>query len=162
MCGHKHRQIAIALVIVMVAGLISVAVVKKWEASEENSSRTEAKSSLPLSNTKGVEAEEGSLKVDAKSAVLIDAGSGKVLYEQNAHDKLPPASVTKVMTMLLALEAVDRGQIHLTDPVTISQRAASMGGSQMFMEAGEQQTVETLLKGMAVASAKEECNKPIY
>lgn len=105
----------------------------------------------------GVEAAEGSLKIDAKSAVLIDVGSGKVLYEQNSHESLPPASVTKVMTMLLALEAVDRGQINMDDAVTISERAASMGGSQMFMEAGETQTVETLLKGMAICSANDAC-----
>ena len=100
---------------------------------------------------------EGSLNVSAKSAVLIDAGSGRILYEQNSHEPLPPASVTKVMTMLLALEAAERGQIHLDDAVTISQRAAGMGGSQMYMEAGETQTVETLLKGMAICSANDAC-----
>ncbi|WP_130863888.1 D-alanyl-D-alanine carboxypeptidase family protein [Bacilliculturomica massiliensis] len=104
-----------------------------------------------------IAAAEGSLKIDAKSAALIDVGSGQVLYEQNSHESLPPASVTKVMTMLLALEAVDRGQISMNDAVTISQRAASMGGSQMFMEAGETQTVETLLKGMAICSANDAC-----
>jgi len=93
----------------------------------------------------------------AKSAVLIDSGSGTVLYEKNSHEKLPPASITKIMTMLLVLEAVDRGQISLQDQVTISQRAASMGGSQMYMEQGEQQTVETLLKGMAIGSANDAC-----
>lgn len=97
------------------------------------------------------------LQVSAKSAILIDAGSGQVLYEWNSHEKLPPASVTKVMTMLLAMEAIQRGQIALTDPVTISDRAASMGGSQMFMEAGEIQTLETLLMGMAVCSANDAC-----
>jgi len=93
----------------------------------------------------------------AKSAILIDSGSGTVLYEKNSHEKLPPASITKIMTMLLVLEAVDRGQISLQDQVTISQRAASMGGSQMYMEQGEQQTVETLLKGMAIGSANDAC-----
>lgn len=97
----------------------------------------------------------GKLKVDAKSAVLIDADTGKVLYEQNSHDKLPPASVTKVMTMLLSMEAIESGQISMGDRVTISDRAASMGGSQMYMEAGEVQTVENLLKGMAICSAND-------
>ncbi|MEA4987115.1 MAG: D-alanyl-D-alanine carboxypeptidase family protein [Anaerovorax sp.] len=100
---------------------------------------------------------EGSLKVDAKSAVLLDAGSGTIIYEQNSHEQLPPASVTKIMTMLLALEAVDRGQINFDDQVTISERAASMGGSQMYMEAGETQSVENLLKGMAICSANDAC-----
>jgi D-alanyl-D-alanine carboxypeptidase (penicillin-binding protein 5/6) len=93
----------------------------------------------------------------AKSAILIDSDSGTVLYEKNSHERLPPASITKIMTMLLVLEAVERGQISLQDEVTISQRAASMGGSQMYMEQGEQQTVETLLKGMAIGSANDAC-----
>ena len=97
------------------------------------------------------------MSVDAKSAILIDAGSGTVLFEQNSHDKLPPASVTKVMTMLLIMEAVDRGQISLNDKVTISERAASMGGSQMYMEPGEQHDLETLMKGIAICSANDGC-----
>jgi D-alanyl-D-alanine carboxypeptidase (penicillin-binding protein 5/6) len=97
------------------------------------------------------------MTVDAKSAVLIDAGSGTVLFEQNSHDRLPPASVTKVMTMLLIMEAVDRGQMSLEDKVTVSEKAASMGGSQMYMEPGEQQKLETLMTGIAVASANDAC-----
>ena len=88
------------------------------------------------------------LAVTAKGAVLLDGESGTFLYEHNSHEKLPPASITKIMTMLLVLEAVDRGQITLEDKVTISERAASMGGSQMYMEQGEQQKVETLLQGI--------------
>jgi D-alanyl-D-alanine carboxypeptidase (penicillin-binding protein 5/6) len=98
-----------------------------------------------------------SLGTAAKSAILIDADSGNVLHEHNSHEQLPPASITKIMTMLLVLEAVDRGQISLNDRITISERAASMGGSQMYMEQGEQQTVETLLKGMAIGSANDAC-----
>ncbi|HML38582.1 MAG TPA: D-alanyl-D-alanine carboxypeptidase family protein [Bacillota bacterium] len=97
------------------------------------------------------------MDVDAKSAVLIDAGSGTILYEKNSHDHLPPASVTKVMTMLLVMEAVDRGQISLEDKVTVSEKAASMGGSQMYMEPGEQQTLETLMKGISIVSANDAC-----
>lgn len=102
-------------------------------------------------------ATSSALKLDAKSAVLIDVGSGQVLFEQDSHQQLPPASVTKVMTMLLAMEAVERGQVALDDQVTISERAASMGGSQMYMEPGEKQTLETLLLGMAVCSANDAC-----
>lgn len=97
------------------------------------------------------------LATTAKGAVLLDADSGTFLYEKNSHESLPPASITKIMTMLLVLEAVDRGQITLQDQVTISERAASMGGSQMYMEQGEQQKVETLLKGMAIGSANDAC-----
>ncbi len=88
---------------------------------------------------------------------MLDAGSGTFLYEKNSHDKLPPASITKIMTMLLVMESIERGQIDLQDMVTISERAASMGGSQMYMEASEQQSVETLLAGMAIASANDAC-----
>ena len=97
------------------------------------------------------------LSISSKSAILMDVGSGQILYEKNAHDKLPPASVTKVMTMLLICEALDSGKITLDDSVQISDNAASMGGSQIFLEAGEVQKVDTLLKGIAVASANDGC-----
>ena len=97
------------------------------------------------------------LSISSKSAILMDVGSGQILYEKSAHDKLPPASVTKVMTMLLICEALDSGKITLNDSVQISENAASMGGSQIFLEPGEVQKVDTLLKGIAVASANDGC-----
>lgn len=97
------------------------------------------------------------INVSSKSAILMDVGSGQVLYEKNSHEKLPPASVTKVMTMLLASEALDAGKIKLDDEVQITESAASMGGSQIFLEPGETQKVDTLLKGIAVASANDAC-----
>lgn len=97
------------------------------------------------------------LNLDVKSAVLIDADTGKVLYEQDSHKELPPASVTKVMTMLLTLEAVEAGKAKLSDQVTVSERAASMGGSQMYMEVGEVHTLEELLQGIAIVSANDAC-----
>lgn len=99
----------------------------------------------------------GVLSISSKSAILMDVSSGQILYEKNAHDKLPPASVTKIMTMLLICEALDSGKITLDDSVQISENAASMGGSQIFLEAGEVQKVDTLLKGIAVASANDGC-----
>ena len=97
------------------------------------------------------------ISISSKSAILMDVASGQILYEKNAHDKLPPASVTKVMTMLLICEALDSGKITLDDNVQISENAASMGGSQIFLEPGEVQKVDTLLKGIAVASANDGC-----
>ncbi|HSQ88276.1 D-alanyl-D-alanine carboxypeptidase family protein [Romboutsia sp.] len=97
------------------------------------------------------------MNISSKSAILMDVGSGQILYEKNAHDKLPPASVTKVMTMLLCVEALDSGKIKLEDKVQISDTAASMGGSQIFLEPGETQDVNSLLKGIAVASANDAC-----
>lgn len=96
-------------------------------------------------------------KIKAKAAVLIDSATGKVIYALNADKELPPASVTKVMTMLLAMEAVDSGKITLEDEVTISDNAASMGGSQMYMEPGETHTVAQLLEGVAMVSANDGC-----
>ncbi|MBR5516524.1 MAG: D-alanyl-D-alanine carboxypeptidase [Firmicutes bacterium] len=102
-------------------------------------------------------ATQAAFDVDAKGAVLIDADTGKVLFEKDSHKELPLASVTKVMTMLLVMEDVESGKISLKDEVTISERAASMGGSQMYMEVGEKHTVEELLKGVAMASANDGC-----
>lgn len=99
----------------------------------------------------------GGLQIDAKSAVLIDGSSGKVLFAQNEKKHLPPASVTKVMTLLLVLEACDAGKLSYDDKVTVSERAAGMGGSQMYMEPGEQHTVEELLKGVIMVSANDGC-----
>lgn len=95
------------------------------------------------------------LAPNALSAVVIDAESGTVIFEKNSHQKLPPASITKIMTMLLVMEAVDQGKLKLTDMVSTSERAASMGGSQIFLEVGEQMTVEDMLKGVAMASGND-------
>ena len=109
-----------------------------------------------ISQTKAADT-KGGPKIKAKAAVLIDSATGKVIYAQNADKKLPPASVTKVMTMLLAMEAVDSAKITLEDEVTISDNAASMGGSQMYMEPGETHTVAQLLEGVAMVSANDGC-----
>lgn len=100
-------------------------------------------------------AEKYSLNLDAKSAILMDAATGAVLYEQNADAALPPASVTKVMTLLLVMEAVDAGRIALGDAVTVSEEAAKMGGSQVYLEPGECMSVEDLLKCVVIASAND-------
>lgn len=97
------------------------------------------------------------VSLSSKSAVLIEAGTGQVLTEQNMHEKLPPASVTKVMTMLLIMEAIDSGKIGMDDMVTCSEYAATMGGSQVYLEPGEQMSVSEMLKAIAVASANDAC-----
>lgn len=98
--------------------------------------------------------EEG-ITVDARSAILIEPISGKVLYEKSPDEKFAPASVTKVMTMLLTMEAVDSGKISLNDKVTCSENAKKMGGSTMLLDTGEVRTVEELLKGVAIASGND-------
>ena len=104
-----------------------------------------------------VYAEKPTLETDAKAAVLMEESTGKALYEDNADERLPIASVTKVMTMLLIMEAVDSGAITLDDMVSVSENAMSYGGSTMFLEAGEQLSVKDMLKGIAVASANDGC-----
>lgn len=103
--------------------------------------------------------ESKQIKVDlakeARSAVLMDAATGTVLFEKNSHEKLPPASVTKVMTMLLIMEAVDNGKVKWSDKIRTSEYAASMGGSQIFLEPGEEMTLDEMFKGIAVASAND-------
>ncbi len=94
-------------------------------------------------------------KLPAGSAVLMDSATGTVLYEQDAHKPLPPASVTKVMTMLLVMEAIDQGRIGWNDTVTASEAAAAKGGSQIYLKVGETMDVSTLLKSVAVSSAND-------
>lgn len=91
----------------------------------------------------------------AKSAILVDNLSGKVLYEKNADEKLAPASMTKLASMLIVMEAIDNGSLKLEDKVTISEEAANMGGSQVFLQAGEVYTVYDLLKSVAIASGND-------
>ena len=93
--------------------------------------------------------------ISAQKAIVLDATTGRVLYEQNADAALPPASVTKIMTLLLVMEAVDAGRISLQQPVTASAYAASMGGSQVYLKEGEQMSVEEMLKCVIIASAND-------
>ena len=95
------------------------------------------------------------LEVAGKSAVLMDAATGTVLYEKNAHEKLAPASVTKVMTMLLIMEAIDSGKIRWEDMVTASEAAAAKGGSQIYLKVGETMSVSDMVKSIAVSSAND-------
>lgn len=95
--------------------------------------------------------------ISCKSALLMEQSTGAVLYELNAHEKLPPASVTKIMTMLLAMEEIDSGNLNLTDTVTASQHAKEMGGSTIFLDTGETMSVDDIMKGIAVASGNDAC-----
>ncbi|GAA0123868.1 MAG: D-alanyl-D-alanine carboxypeptidase [Clostridium argentinense] len=93
--------------------------------------------------------------VDAKSALLIEPSSGKVIFEKNSNEKFAPASVTKIMTMLLAMEAIDSGKLKLDDKIVCSAKVKSMGGSSMILDEGEIRTVEEILKGIAIASGND-------
>lgn len=98
---------------------------------------------------------EGNFDIEAKSAILMDFSTGEIIYEKNSNEKLPPASVSKIMVLLLAMESLEKGEINLDDEVTISGNAESMGGSQVFLEEGEIQKVEDLIKAICLRSAND-------
>lgn len=101
----------------------------------------------------GVKAEE--LAENGEAAILLEVSTGKVIYEKNADKKLAPASMTKVMSMLLIMEAIDTGKLSFEDEVVISDTASGMGGSQIFLQTGEKYKVQELLKGIAIASGND-------
>ncbi len=110
---------------------------------------------LPLAFCVPAHAIDFTQEIDARSAILMEAETGSVLYENNADSAFPPASVTKVMTMLLVLEAIDAGTLKPDDTVTVSDHASGMGGSQVYLKAGETMSVSDLLKSVIVASAND-------
>lgn len=127
-------------------------------ASEQGTVQEETESDTsPEMEQETREANQVAAEVSAPHAILIEVSTGTVLMEKAADEQLHPASVTKIMTMLLILEALEEGKISLSDVVTVSENAAGMGGSQVYLEPYEQQTVETLLKCIAVASANDAC-----
>ena len=105
--------------------------------------------------TAGAAAADSGLSLSCASAVLMEKETGTILLEENAHEKLEPASVTKIMTLLLVMEAVDSGQLSMDDPVTVSAYAAGMGGSQVYLEEGEQMPVDQMIKCVTVVSGND-------
>ena len=114
-----------------------------------------ALAAAPARYAYAAEAAEGAVSISAPSAILLEVSTGKVIYEKDADRICAPASITKIMTLLLIFEALDKGKIKLTDEVITSEHACSMGGSQVFLETGELQTVDTLIKCIAVASGND-------
>ena len=122
------------------------------EPDVENLNTEDAVSENPNPVSAGQE-----IEISAPSAILMEASTGTIIYEKDADTARPPASVTKIMTMLLIFDALEQGKIHLEDEVSTSEFAASMGGSQVFLEPGERQTVDTMLKCISIASANDAC-----
>ncbi|MBC2724033.1 MAG: D-alanyl-D-alanine carboxypeptidase, partial [Desulfosporosinus sp.] len=110
---------------------------------------------LGFSNVKPVQGVE--IETDAASAILMDAVSGRILYEKESHKELAPASVTKIMTLLIAADAVAQEKVKLTDTVTASENACKLGGSQIYLEPGETFSLEQMLIAIAVGSANDGC-----
>ncbi len=140
----KFKRLAVILLIPLLVLHFSFSPVFATDAGGEKNEQT-----VPT------EEASPSLDLNCKSAILIEATTGQVLYEQNADEALPPASVTKVMTLLLVMEAIDEGKIKLDDTVSTSAHAASMGGSQIFLKEGEEMSVEDMLKSVVIASAND-------
>lgn len=103
----------------------------------------------------GIKAEELKLAQNAKSAILIEASTGEIIFDKNSHEKLHPASMTKMMSMLLIVEAIEDGVLKWDEMVTVSENASSMGGSQILLETGEKMSVTDLFKGVAIASGND-------
>lgn len=103
----------------------------------------------------GIKAEELELAKNAKSAILIEASTGEIIFDKNSHEKLHPASMTKMMSMLLIVEAVEKGILKWDEMVTVSENASGMGGSQILLETGEKMSVSDLFKGIAIASGND-------
>lgn len=112
---------------------------------------------LPVSQTEPQKPPAPEISVSAPSVVLMESSTGQIIYEKDPDTLRHPASITKIMTMILIFDALESGKISLKDTVTVSEYAASMGGSQVFLEPGETQTVETMLKCISVASANDAC-----
>ena len=100
-------------------------------------------------------AEEVDLAPNANSAIIIEATSGEIIWQKNAHEKLPPASMTKIASMLLFMENIEKGNLKWDEEITASENASSMGGSQIFLETGEKMSVNDMLKGVAIASGND-------
>ena len=116
---------------------------------------TSAKQTAGSGAQGSAQAEQSAVAISAKSAILVEQTTGKVLFEQNSHEKLPPASITKIMTELLVLEAIEQGRLSFDEQITCSKHAASMGGSDIWLKEGEVMSVNDLFKAMAINSAND-------
>lgn len=143
-----NRGLAVITASIMVLSAVPV------QAGVEDISRTNV---APVTSVEVAVAGEntGSVEISAPSAVLMEASTGQIIYDKNADEQRSPASITKIMTLILIFDAVDTGKIKMTDEVVTSAHAKSMGGSQVFLEEGEIQTVETLIKCIVIASGND-------
>lgn len=151
----KHNLIPFVLLILLLFTILSPTFVLAADStyvwSNNVSSNTSMDSLEASSNSKS----SNNLNLESASAILIEQNSGKVLYEHNSHEKLRPASVTKVMSLLLIMEAIDSGQLSYTDKISCSEKARSMGGSQIWLDETEELTVDEMLKAICIVSAND-------
>lgn len=153
--GKRQQNLFLALVLALALGAgssfpasVTAPFCKTARAEEESPEKNTTENPSP-------DADSNSLGITASSAVLIEGSSGRILYEKEKDTELVPASITKIMTLLLIMEALDNGSISLSDEVTVSEYAAGMGGSQVYLEPSETQTVDTMIKCISIASAND-------
>ncbi len=127
------------------------------ESTENTNTPKTAENSDTASNQPNQADLTQTLGISAPHVVLMEASTGTIIYEKDSHTSLHPASITKIMTLILIFDTLEKGAIHLEDTVTVSEYAASMGGSQVFLEPNETQTVETMIKCISIASANDAC-----
>ncbi len=155
------RLLCMLLCVLFVVAGSGTVLAEEWlmeiEAGEDAAELVAAASAEPWEIATNVPTDAGSLEVGGKGALLMDLSSGTVLYEHDSHERLPIASVTKIMTLLLIMEAIEDGRLQYTDMITCSPTAASMGGSQIWLEPNETMSVDDLLKAIAVVSANDAC-----
>ena len=149
----SEKVICLTLSIYMISSIFIISQAENYEWTVINNDTVETNSSAESENVETSSKDE--LDLDCESAILIEQNSGQVLYEKDAHEQLRPASVTKLMTILLTFEALEAGQITLEDKVPCSQNAASMGGSQIWLDPREELSVNEMLKAMCVVSAND-------
>ena len=149
----SKKVICLTLSFYMISSFYIISQAENYEWTVINNDTVETNSSVEGENVETSSKDE--LDLDCESAILIEQNSGQVLYEKNAHEQLRPASVTKLMTILLTFEALEAGQITLEDKVPCSQNAASMGGSQIWLDPREELSVNEMLKAMCVVSAND-------
>lgn len=150
------KKIAIMLIIVMIFCMVPTKILSGAEQNNtEAVTEDDGNGESTKSSDKAQKKDAGKLDIESPSALLMELNSGQVLYEKDGDTARRPASVTKLMTMLLAFEALDSGKLKLDDTITVSEHAAGMGGSQVYLEVGETQTVEDILKCMIVSSAND-------
>ncbi len=141
---------ATSAIMVAMSAPFCVIAAEQEKNTDEKASDNITESGVQVKETAGTE-----LTLESPSAILMEASTGQIIYEKNSEESLPPASVTKVMTLLLIFDAIAEGKLSLEDEVTVSETAASMGGSQVFLEVGEKQTVNTMIKCISMASAND-------
>ncbi len=152
-----RRILVLIVTIIMATSAIMIAMSAPFCVFAAQQEESGLKSESTPTQNATADNKQASINLESPSAILMEASTGQIIYEKNAEDALPPASVTKVMTLLLVFDAIKDGKVNLQDMVTVSEHAASMGGSQVFLEPGETQTVDTMIKCISMASANDAC-----